>query len=181
MRWTTFGILLYLATALQVAHFGQWSEAGYFHIEFIPLLAVFYAFYAADNSALLACFCCGLIYDITSVGVFGTNAILLSLAGYTITRIRMNIFRQNPISQFVLTFLTVVFLLLGRNLLTRLGLWSADRSLADMAGYPATLAITLSSAAYTAFLAPWLFRGLLLVGTLLGFDLQSHRTRGRGV
>jgi rod shape-determining protein MreD len=179
MRWITFGILLYLATALQVAHFGQWSEAGYFHVEFIPMLAVFYALYPAEDYALLACLCCGFMYDLTGIGLLGVNTILLSLAGYGITRIRMNIFRQNPISQAVLVFLTVVFVLLGRNILTRMGLWSADQPMTVLSGYAPTIGITLSSAIYTAIVAPWVFRGLFMIGPLLGFDGPSHHVRNR--
>ncbi len=179
MRWITFGILLYLATALQVAHIGQWSEAGYFHIEFIPMLAVFYALYAAEDYALMACCCCGFMYDLTGIGLLGMNTILLSLAGYGITRIRMNIFRQNPISQSVLVFLAVVFVLLGRNVLIRMGLWSADQPATLVSGYAATIAITFSSAIYTALLAPWVFRGLFMIGPMLGFDGPSHHGRNR--
>ncbi len=179
MRWITFGILLYLATALQVAHFGQWSEAGYFHIEFIPMLAVFYALYPTEDSALLACFCCGLVYDLTATGLFGVNTISLSLAGYAITRIRMNIFRQNPISQFVLVFLTVMLVLLGKNVLIRMALWSAAQPTTDISGYAATTAIAFSSAIYTAILAPWVFRGLFMIGSLLGFDGPSLHLTNR--
>ncbi len=179
MRWITFGILLYLATALQVSHIGQWSDAGYFHVEFIPMLAVFYALYPAEDYALMACFCCGFMYDLTGIGLFGVNTVLLSLAGYGITRIRMNIFRQNPISQSVLVFLTVVFVLLGRNILIRMGLWSADQPTTLISGSIATITIALSSAIYTAVLAPWVFRGLFMIGPLLGFDGPAHHARNR--
>jgi len=56
MRWITFFILLYLATALQWARFGALSPAPNPSplIEYLPMLAIFYALYATDNGNAFA-------------------------------------------------------------------------------------------------------------------------------
>ena len=56
MRWITFFILLYFMYALQIAHLGALPHGPrgddfWPAIEFLPLLAVFYALFAADTAA----------------------------------------------------------------------------------------------------------------------------------
>ena len=180
MRWIVFFSLLYLAAAFQSAHLAQWSEQGYFHIEYLPLLGIFYAFYAEEDSALLACFWCGLLYDLTSQALLGLEAILLALMALGIVKIRLHIFRNNPISQGVITFLAVSFFLAGRMVLTRLALWNAGQPAPEI-NIPAFLGVAASSSLYTAVLVPWLFRLLLRLGSLLGFEGAQRRdlTAGR--
>ncbi|HMD54837.1 MAG TPA: rod shape-determining protein MreD [Phycisphaerae bacterium] len=175
MRWITFLILLYLATALQSSHLGQLNEAGFFHIEYLPALAVFYALLADRWSALLVCFICGAVYDLTGDSLLGLQAILMFVVGYAIVGIRAHVFRNNMISQGVITFLTVLFLLAARAMLTHIIFWFAGRHQTDIAALTQT-GIIFSSALYTALVAPLLFKAMLLIGSLLGFENPHHRT-----
>ena len=174
MRWITFFALLYIAAALQAAHLGQLNLTGYFHLEFIPLLAIFYSLYAERDSAMLAALLCGLVYDLTSPSLLGLEMVLLGLLSMGITNIRAHVFRNNFISQMVITFLTVTLFLYGRMIISNLLLWTAGKH----ALVPTNLAICLiilSSAIYSAVLAPLLFRALFFLGALLGFDSHTGR------
>ncbi len=178
MRWLTFFLLLYFATALQAAHLAQWSEFGYFHIEYILMLAVFYALFAEKDSALLACFWCGLMYDLTGQSLVGLEAILAGMIALGIVRIRMHIFRTSVLGQMVITFLAVLLFLAGRLLLEHLALALAGRPV-PIINLLAFTGIILSSSLYTAAVAPWLFRALFLLGDMLGFDMQHRRGMAR--
>jgi rod shape-determining protein MreD len=183
MRWITFIILLYLATALQTAHLGQLSEVGYFHVEYLLALAVFYALLADRPSAMLACFWCGLAYDLTSDSLMGLQALLAAAAGVGIVAIRNHVFRNNMISQGVITFFLVLFFLFARVAATHIVLWFAGRHEPDMASLTQT-GIIFSSALYTAVIAPWMFKAMQLIGPLLGFENphhRSHRERDRAM
>lgn len=174
MRWLTFFALIYIAAALQSAHLGQLNTHGYFHLEFIPLLAIFYCLYAERESALLASLLCGLVYDLTSQSLLGMEMILLGLMALGITKIRAHVFRNNIVSQIVIAFFAIMIFLFARMLLTNLILWTAGKTALIPDNLPYSL-IIFSSAAYTAVLAPLVFRGLFFLGGLLGFE--SHPTR----
>ncbi len=174
MRWLTFFLLLYFATALAAAHLGQWSEIGYFHLEYLVLLGMFYALFAEEDSAILAAFWCGLVYDLTSQALLGTEALLMALIALGLVKIRKHIFRNNALSQIVMTFLAVIIFLVGRTVIDGTVLWACGRgglsiNLLQFAG------ISLSSAVYTAVLAPVIFRLLFMLGPLLGFEPPHHR------
>ncbi len=174
MRWLTFFLLLYFATALAAAHLGQWSEIGYFHLEYLVLLGMFYALFADEDSAILAGFWCGLVYDLTSQSLLGTQALLLGLIALGLVKIRKHIFRNNALSQIVMTFLAVIIFLVGRTAIDSAVLWACGRgglsiNLLRFAG------ITFSSAVYTAVLAPVIYRLLFMLGSLLGFEPPHHR------
>ena len=174
MRWLTFFLLLYFATALQAAHLGQWSEFGYFHIEYIFMLAVFYALFAEKDAALLACFWCGLMYDLTGQSIVGLEAILAGMIALGIVSIRMHIFRASVLGQMVITFLGVMLFLAGRLALGHLALFLAGRAV-PIINILAYTGVILSSSIYTAVVAPWIFRVLFLLGDMLGFDMQHRR------
>ena len=178
MRWLTFFLLLYFATALQAAHLGQWSEFGYFHLEYIFMLAVFYALFAEKDAALLACFWCGLMYDLTGQSIVGLEAILAGMIALGIISIRMHIFRSSVLGQMVITFLAVLLFLAGRVLLGHLALYFAGRPVPIINGL-AYAGVILSSSLYTAAVAPWIFRALFLLGDMLGFDMQHRRGMAR--
>ena len=178
MRWLTFFLLLYFATALQAAHLGQWSEFGYFHLEYIFMLAVFYALFAEKDAALLACFWCGLMYDLTGQSIVGLEAILAGMIALGIISIRMHIFRSSVLGQMVITFLAVLLFLAGRVLLGHLALYFAGRPVPIINGL-AYAGVIFSSSLYTAAVAPWIFRALFLLGDMLGFDMQHRRGMAR--
>ena len=174
MRWITFFLLLYLATALQAAHLGQWSEVGYFHLEYLVLVAIFYALFAEDDSALLAGFWSGLVYDLTSQSLLGTQALLLGLIVLGLVKIRKHIFRNNTLSQIVMTFLATIIFLLGRMALESAVLWACGRPV-NMGSPMQSVGVAFSSAVYTAVLAPFVFRLIFMLGPLLGFEPPHHR------
>ncbi|MGC8625588.1 MAG: rod shape-determining protein MreD [Phycisphaerae bacterium] len=174
MRWITFFLLLYFATALQAAHLAQWSEFGYFHIEYIFMLAVFYALFAEKNSALLAGFWCGLMYDLTGQSLVGLEAIVAGMIALGIVSIRMHIFRTSVLGQMVITFFAVLAFLAGRLVLTHLALVLAGRPV-PITNVLGDTGIILSSSLYTAVVAPWVFKALFLLGDMLGLEPQHHR------
>ncbi len=174
MRWITFFLLLYLATALQAAHLAQWSEVGYFHLEYLVLLAIFYALFAEEDSAILAGFWCGLVYDLTSQSLLGSEALMLGLIALGLVKIRKHIFRNNALSQIVMTFLAVIIFLVGRTAIDSGVSWAFGQP--GVAISPVLFAgVTFSSAVYTAVIAPLMFRLIFLLGPLLGFEAPHHR------
>ncbi len=175
MRWITFFALLYIAAALQSAHLLQLNVQGYFHIEYIPLLAIFYSLYAERESALLAALLCGLVYDLTSSSLLGLEMVILGLIAIGITKIRAHVFRNNFISQMVIVFLGITLFLFSRMILSNLLLWTADKHSLIPTGVPFGF-IALSSALYSAVVAPLVFRGLFFLGALLGFESHSGRS-----
>ena len=175
MRWLTFFALLYIAAALQSAHLLQLNVEGYFHIEYIPLLAIFYSLYAERESAMLAALLCGLVYDLTSSSLLGLEMVILGLIAIGITKIRAHVFRNNFISQMVIVFLGITLFLFSRMILSNLLLWTADKHSLIPTGVPFGF-IALSSALYSAVVAPLVFRGLFFLGALLGFESHSGRS-----
>jgi rod shape-determining protein MreD len=178
MRWITFFILLYLAAALQFSHLGgvptKEGEPWPF-IEFLPLLAVFYALYAAETAAPLAALLCGLAYDIGNRDFFGTNLVPMALVGYGLVRIRLSIFREHFVSQVIMTLLAVfAFALLSALFRKVIG--------APLDGKAAWTHFTYiaGNGVYTAIVAPFAFALLFRFHGLLGFSSHGPRTRGHG-
>jgi rod shape-determining protein MreD len=175
MRWITFLILLFLMYALQISHLGAWphgpgGDVPCPAIEFVPLLAVFYALFANDSVAPLAAALCGLVYDIGNHDYLGTNMIPLALVGLALVRIRLSIFREHAITHAVMTFLAIlafgVLDTLARRLLGA-PLYGA--------GMGSSFGIQAVNALYTALLAPFFFWLLFRLRRLLGFSYQGRR------
>lgn len=173
MRWITFLILLFFMSALQNSHFGGFPNGGFDtwpRIEYLPLLAVFYALYAAESSAGLAALLCGAMYDIIDDKFIGTYMVPLVMVTWLLVRVRLSIFREHAISQVIMTFLAVV----------AFGAFSA--AWRDMLGAPlygrailSDLGRMAGNAIYTALVAPlacWLF---FRFKGLLGFSALGSR------
>src|SRR4051812_26979777 len=88
MRWITFFLLLYLMTALQWSHLGAipTKNGDWPMIDFLPMLAVFYALFATDTAAPLAALFCGLAFDIGNEEFIGTNMIPMALVAWLLVR-----------------------------------------------------------------------------------------------
>ncbi len=177
MRWTTFAILLYLASAFQVAHFGSLGgPASYPRLEFLPLLAIFYALYAPEDSAPLAGLACGILYDLLTPATIGSHAIPLALVAWGILRIRMSIFREHIISQVVIPLLAII----AFGFLTGLFQFAIGR-LGYLAGAGLPFAQLLKAftvnAFYSALVAPALFYLLFRLQPLTGFNQKGARNR----
>jgi len=181
MRWTTFAILLYLAAAMQVAHLASLGgAAAYPRIEFLPLLAIFYALYASEDAAPLTGLACGLLYDICTPATVGLYAIPLALVAWAVLRIRMSIFREHVVSQVVITLLGIM----SFGLLTGLFQYVVHLVLSNtghLAGgdlpFPQLFKALAVNAFYSALIAPGLFYVLLRLEALTGFNQKGPRNR----
>ena len=173
MRWITFLILLFFMSALQMSHFGGFPDGRtdtWPRIEYLPLLAVFYALYAAESSAGLAALLCGVMYDIIDDKFIGTHMAPLVMVTWLLVRIRLSIFREHAISQVIMTLLTVA----------AFGALSA--AWRDLVGAPLyrhamlpDLGRMAGNAMYTALVAPmvcWLF---FRFKGMLGFSALGSR------
>ena len=97
MRWITFILLLYFMTALQCRKFGAFPSGPHGdnfwpEILYLPMLAIFYALFAADAAAPLAALLSGAMLDLTSSEFLGTNMIPLALVAWVLVRIRHRFF-----------------------------------------------------------------------------------------
>jgi len=167
MRWITFLILLLAMAALQDAQLGGFPHGPkdvWPMVEYLPLLAVFYALFAAETAALLAAAACGAMYDLVDGTYLGTNMIPLALVAWAILGIRLSIFREHAISQVIMTLVAVlafaVLSALWRKMLGAplqgLGIWPHVGRLAG-------------NAVYTAVVAPAVMWVLFRLKGILGF------------
>ncbi len=178
MRWITFFILLYLLTAMQVSHFLALSHAGHPWpvIQYVPLLAIFYALFATEASAPLAALVCGAAYDLGNYpnDILGTNLVPLALVAFFVLKMRLSIFREHVVSQFLITLLAMLvfsFLSVVMRVLVQ----------APLEGGSAWvhLGLLVGNALYTALAAPFLFWFLFRLTPLLGFTSHGPRSRGK--
>ena len=179
MRWITFFILLYFMYALQIAHLGALPHGPrgddfWPAIEFLPLLAVFYALFAADTVAPLAALACGLAYDIGNHDFAGTNMIPLALVALLLIRVRLAIFREHAISHFIMTLLAVLVFAFLAALFRKL----IGAPLYGLAFWPHSFQLA-GNALYTAIVAPGIFWLLFRFPKLLGFTSHGARDRHR--
>jgi rod shape-determining protein MreD len=187
MRWLTFFLLLYVMMAAQTSRLGgipSTPAAGgaaigstviWPYIEFVPLLAVFYALYASAEGAPLAALFCGLSYDLAQMDFVGTSLIPMALVGWLIVRIRLSIFREHFISQVVITLLGVLAFAAMSVVFRRLiGASLEGNSMIGHFGYHA------GNALYTAMVAPVLFYLFFRIQHMLGFTSHGPRMRPHG-
>jgi len=185
MRWITFFLLLYLMTALQWSHLGAIPVRGndWPMIDFLPMLAVFYALFATDSAAPLAALLCGLAFDIGNEDYIGTNMIPLALIAWLIVRIRLSIFREHFISQLVMTLIALLAYGLLSTTFRKLigapleGGPFSGRSINGNAFWT-HLGHLAGNAVYTAIVAPVVFWLLFRIRHLLGFTSHGPRVRG---
>ena len=180
MRWITFFILLFFMYPLQISHLGAWPHGPHGNdpwpaLEYLPLLAVFYALFAADNAGAITALCCGLAYDIGNHEFAGTSMIPLTLVALLLIRIRLSIFREHALSQFIMTLLAI-FTFAFLSALFR-GLIGAP--LYGRAFWPHFLHLA-GNALYTALIAPAVFRLFLRFPKLLGFSVHGARAHRLG-
>lgn len=175
MRWIMFLILLYFMAALQFSKLGAFPSGGNYwpEILYLPMLAFFYALYAEDASGPLAALVCGLVYDLCNDEFIGTSMIPIGVTAWLIVRVRPSIFRENPISQMMVTLLGVLgFAVISAVFRNLIGAPLEGRSVWKHMG------IVSGDAVYTAIVAPLIFWVFFRFRHLLGFS--SHGARGRG-
>ena len=176
MRWITYIILLFIAAALQSAQLGGFPHAkgdAWPQIQYLLILAIFYALYASENAGPLCGFACGVIFDLVSGEYVGLNAIPMALIAWAIVRIRLSVFREHAVSQVVIALLAVLlFALLSLITHTLTGSPMIGLSPWTFFGKYA------GNAVYSAVVAPVLYWILFRFPTLLGFSTHGSRTRG---
>jgi rod shape-determining protein MreD len=180
MRWITFLLLLYVMTAMQCAKFaafpsGPHGDNFFPEILYIPMLALFYALFAADPLAPLAALACGAIMDLTNGDFLGTSAIPLALVAWMLVRTRPSLFREHMMLQMIMTLLAMLAYAL---------LDAIFRSLlhAPLTGLtiPSHFLHLAGDAVYTAVAAPLFFWIFFRFQPLLGFTPHGPRGRGHG-
>ncbi|HUO09083.1 MAG TPA: rod shape-determining protein MreD [Phycisphaerae bacterium] len=177
MRWITFFILLFLADALQQSHFASIPHPSHTDpwpsIEYLPLLAIFYALFASEAAAPLGGLCCGIAYDLANHTDFvGTSAVPLALTAWLVVRIRLSIFREHFVSQLLITLMAILTFALLCLMMRSIAhapfegqsLWTHFMTLAG-------------NAIYTALVAPAFFWLFFRFPGLLGFTSHGPRTR----
>jgi rod shape-determining protein MreD len=175
MRWTTFLILLFIVTAFQMAHLGDWPHGrtdSWPGIEYFVLLTVFYALYAPEPAAPLAAVACGAMYDVSDGQFIGTHMVPLALVALGVVRVRLSIMRAHAISQIIMTLLAV--LAFGGLSLVWRELLSAP--LYGHAVWP-HMGRMAGNAVYTAVVSPVAFRVFFGFRKLLGFAVPGVRRR----
>jgi rod shape-determining protein MreD len=175
MRWITFCILIYAAAALQAARFLALSVNDHPAIEYLPLIGIFYALFAPEETAPLCGFWCGLALDlISSDQPLGTHAVPLALVAYTVTKIRLSIFREHVVSQFIVALLGVLLFALLAGAFRAI----TDREASQLIGtfFAVSRALAIN-AIYSAAVAPVIFWLLLRLKPILGFEVARGRKR----
>lgn len=173
-----FCILLYVAAALQSADFATLSGAShrqYPQVEYLILLTIFYSLFGDERGAPLAALWCGIAYDLLSNKPLGTHAIPLGLVGYGIVNIRLSVFREQFISQLVLTLLAIIAFGVLRAAWESLIFKIASPSGVFASPFWETVGIFSANGIYSCLLAPGIFWLLLRMRPLLGFSQHSRR------
>jgi rod shape-determining protein MreD len=174
MRWITFLILLYVMASLHYAYFGAfpYGQGSWPRVEYLLILAIFYALYASEPAAPLCGFICGLAYDLGTMDeVFGSHAVPVALVSVLVVRVRLSIFREHSVSQFIVTLLAVLaFAVLDVIMRSIIGA-KLD------GGVWGHLGQLSANAVYTAVVAPVFFWLFFRFQPLLGFSLQGSRGR----
>ncbi len=154
MRWLTLFILAYvmLAIHLGIRAFITWHEAA---PNFVLIAAVFVAINAPRNAALLGCFVLGAMQDLFTQQPLGLQAFTLGLLAIVIVRNQTTIYREHPVTHFLVTLLAG----LASAAIILLHAWVYGKLHADSHLSPAA-GVLLLDALYSALLAPFII-GLL--------------------
>ncbi|MEI7766346.1 MAG: rod shape-determining protein MreD [Phycisphaerae bacterium] len=171
MRWFAYVILLYVATAFQVARLGKISPGTYPQIEYLIILVLFYALYAPEDEAALAAIITGITYDLISTDIIGTQAIPIALLGWLVLRIRMSIFRDFFLSQALVALFAGILLALLSSIFK---CWSIPH--AARLGFGSLVWQGCANAGYTAIMAVPIIYVLDKLRPILG--LESGRKNG---
>jgi len=176
MRWITFFILLYVMAVLQFGRLGgvPHGDGAWPRVEYLLILAIFYGLYAAEGAAPLCGLICGVVYDLGNLNeMVGTHAVPLALITVLVVKIRLSIFREHFVSQFLITLLAI----LGFSVLEVITRLLVTAPL-DSGSVWSTFGHLAANAVYTAAVAPVFYWFFFRFQPLLGFTL--HGSRGRG-
>lgn len=135
--------------------------------DWLLLPALLLALVARRERAVVLAFGFGLVADLLSVEPFGLRAFLFALAGWTVSRVRDELFSDHPLTQAATGF--VVALLISLAALVRLEM--AEPSLAFLGRLPAAFL----SAVLTGMLLPVLAEMDRRLGITRGFRREERR------
>ncbi len=136
------------------------------------IFTIFYSLHVEIKRGAIVNWICGILKDIFSLGFFGFSAFLLVLVGYVIGLVREFVFKDHPLTQVLITFISGIFY--GFSYLAFLFIFFEDVKLTGMAQK------TLFSALYSAIVSPLLFflfnifRSKLKIGKSLTFEKKYY-------
>ena len=174
MRWLGFAICAVLALTLQTTLAWRVEIRGV-RPDWLLVLAVFFALHARSMDALIGAWLLGAAADVMSIERFGLMSGAYAVATLMIYSVREYVFRDNPVTHFMATFVAAVAVgtlealyrfVVGRGAFT--GAMSAGGGI-------------VLAAAYTAAWAPLLHYVLLKFPDLLGIRRPQRSYRGRRV
>jgi rod shape-determining protein MreD len=161
MKWVPFAILAIVTIVLQTTIVNQVLDIGDVYPDWMFILAVHYALHGTWPDAAIAAWILGLLVDLQSVdptrtGTIGLFAFCYGLAACVILRVRRALFREHFVTHIVVTF---VMTFCVQFVVWMYFAWRADtKSAGDIAS---ALTMSLLTAAYTGFCAPYLHWVLL--------------------
>ena len=117
--------------------------------DFFLIFTVFYSLNVDIKRGAIVNWVCGILKDTFSLGIFGISSFLLVLVGYIIGCVREFVFKEHPLTQVLITFLSAVFY--GLCYLLFLLIFFEDVKLTGM------VQKTVLSALYSAAISPLLF------------------------
>jgi len=167
MRRLAFAILTVLVLTMQAVAAPR-LELFSARPDFLLLVVVFLGLYAPSRDAIAAGWVLGLCADLMTIERFGVIALSYGLTAMTVTSFREYLFRYRVLTQTVVTLSACLLVRTAWTMYYRLlyearGPWLTD-----------WLTGTVIASAYTAALAPFVFRLLLGMSRPLGI----HRPRG---
>jgi rod shape-determining protein MreD len=109
MRWIVLALLAVMAVTLHTT-IGPRLAVGGIRPDAVLVLGTFFALYLRAPDALVAAWALGLLADLESVERFGLLSLSYLAAAGAVFLLREAVFRQHPLTQFVMTLLAgVVF------------------------------------------------------------------------
>ncbi len=179
MRWVSFILGSLIVLTLQSV-LGPRLQIGGARPDLLLVYVLFFALYGRRLHAVLGAWGLGAVADLMTVERPGLLSLTYFAAAFLVTLVRDALFRYESVTQFAIVLLTGLVVQSG---------WLAYRVAVYPAFAPTWGAAALSAlaaAAYTALLAPVLYRAMLRAPALFGIprtryaysmsaDVEDHR------
>ncbi|KPJ63007.1 MAG: hypothetical protein AMS15_02010 [Planctomycetes bacterium DG_23] len=163
MRWITICFFIVLLGVIQNSFLRVISVEG-IRPDLLLLFALYLGLYGRREDALVGSWLAGLCKDFLTMGHIGVYALLFLLFAVFLSRIREALFREHPLTQMILVFLSVLFL--NSIFLIPLSIYFRLKS------FPVLLVQAASIAFYSALLAPVCFYSFARLRSVLGIRSQ---------
>ena len=171
MRWLTFAILAVLVLTLQAAVAPR-VELYSARPDFLLVVVVFLSLYAPSRDAIAAGWVLGVCADLMTIERFGVIALSYGLTSIIITLIREYLFRYRMMTQMVVTLTACMLVRTAWTMYYHLLYEPRSSLLGDW------LIGGVMVSAYTAALAPFVFRLLLSMSRPLGIARPRYGYAG---